>query len=51
LYRYTAVSGATMTIKFTGVTLESASLGLPPLKLPSPLVGEHRGDWGDWLTG
>ena len=30
-------SGATMTIKFTGVTLESTSLGLPPFKLPSPL--------------
>ena len=38
-------SGATMTIKFTGVTLESTSLGLPPFKLPSPLdvLPEARG--------
>lgn len=26
-----------MTIKFSGVTVESPALGLPPFKLPSPL--------------
>ena len=32
-----AVEGATMTITFTGVTVESPPLGLPPFRLPSPL--------------
>ena len=31
------VTDTTMTITFTGVTVESSSLGLPPLRLPSPL--------------